>query len=70
LALGGEELDLTGLETLDDLLQRLRSRGGVWAEVFGSEQRVMVALNQELAALDSPLKEGDEVAFFPPVTGG
>ncbi len=31
---------------------------------------VLIALNSEFATLDSPVKDGDEVAFFPPVSGG
>jgi molybdopterin synthase sulfur carrier subunit len=33
-------------------------------------QRLLVAVNQEYAGLDALLRDGDEVAFFPPVTGG
>jgi molybdopterin converting factor small subunit len=54
--------------TLDDLRLHLVARGGEW-EVLG-EQNLMCARNQELCSLDEPLAEGDEVAFFPPVTGG
>ena len=35
-----------------------------------NETRLMCARNQELCTLDEPLQAGDEVAFFPPVTGG
>ena len=35
-----------------------------------AEQNLMCARNEELCKLDEPLEEGDEVAFFPPVTGG
>lgn len=35
-----------------------------------AEQNLMCARNQDLCRLDEPLAEGDEVAFFPPVTGG
>ncbi|MES9849249.1 MAG: MoaD/ThiS family protein, partial [Candidatus Thiodiazotropha sp.] len=37
---------------------------------FAEDQRVMMAVNQELTDRNTPLKSGDEVAFFPPVTGG
>lgn len=54
--------------TIDDVRQALLRRGGVWAVL--AEQNLMCARNQELCALDEPLADGDEVAFFPTVTGG
>ncbi|NQD95420.1 molybdopterin converting factor subunit 1 [Pseudomonas sp. CrR25] len=69
LGLDGEQLsDTQGFATLDDLRRHLLARGGVW-EVL-AEQNLMCARNQELCSLDEPLAEGDEVAFFPTVTGG
>ncbi len=49
---------------------QLSARGGVWAEVFAEDQRVLAAVNQEMAPAEQALKDGDEVGFFPPVTGG
>ncbi len=40
-----------------------------WALALNPEQ-LLVAVNQEIVSLDTPIKSGDEVAFFPPVTGG
>ena len=54
--------------TVDDVRQALLQRGGVWAVL--AEQNLMCARNQELCALDELLADGDEVAFFPTVTGG
>ena len=69
LGLDGEQLnDTQALATLDDLRQHLLARGGVWQVL--AEQNLMCARNQELCGLDEPLEEGDEVAFFPTVTGG
>jgi molybdopterin synthase sulfur carrier subunit len=69
LGLDGEQLsDSQGLATLDDLRLYLLARGGVWQVL--AEQNLMCARNQELCGLDEPLSEGDEVAFFPTVTGG
>lgn len=56
--------------TVGELLSHLRGRGGVWAECLGEGETVMAAVNQGLARPDTGLREGDEVAFFPPVTGG
>ncbi|MCW8906376.1 MAG: molybdopterin converting factor subunit 1 [Sedimenticola sp.] len=58
------------LGTVADLVAVLRARGGSWSEVFDEGETVMVAVNQEMGGIDSPLADGDEVAFFPPVTGG
>ncbi len=54
--------------SVDAVRQRLLERGGVW-EVL-SEQGIMCARNQELCSLQEPVEQGDEVAFFPTVTGG
>lgn len=68
-ALGRDEEQLGGdFATLDDLRLHLVARGGVW-EVL-AEQNLMCARNQELCGLGEPLVAGDEVAFFPTVTGG
>lgn len=69
LGLDGEQLNWSAsLASLDDLRRVLLERGGAWA-VLG-EQNLMCARNQELCSLDEPLADGDEVAFFPTVTGG
>jgi molybdopterin synthase sulfur carrier subunit len=47
----------------------LAARGGAW-ETLAQTRNLRVAVNQQMAALDAPVKDGDEVAFFPPVTGG
>ncbi|WP_152225505.1 MoaD/ThiS family protein [Pseudomonas sp. SCB32] len=69
LGLDGEQLNWSpSLASLDALRGLLLERGGAWA-VLG-EQNLMCARNQELCSLDEPLADGDEVAFFPTVTGG
>ncbi len=55
---------------IKELLQQLAQRGDVWQELFDYPKGVLVAINQEMASLDSLINDGDEVAFFPPVTGG
>ncbi|MBL3526602.1 MAG: molybdopterin converting factor subunit 1 [gamma proteobacterium endosymbiont of Lamellibrachia anaximandri] len=64
------EMEAEGLADLGVVLMRLRERGGIWSEVFAADQTVMMALNQEMTGADAAVKDGDEVAFFPPVTGG
>ncbi len=58
-----------GMTDVAALTRLLRDRGGVWAEAFGGPT-VMSAVNQEMANPATPIRDGDEVAFFPPVTGG
>ena len=59
-----------GTPTVSSLLDQLRSREGRWTEAFAPGKSWRVAVNQQMANLATPLKPGDEVAFFPPVTGG
>jgi molybdopterin synthase sulfur carrier subunit len=56
--------------SVEALILLLRARGGVWSEALGSDKRWRVAVNQEMASMDTKLNAGDEVAIFPPVTGG
>lgn len=50
----------------------IRSVADVWARTsgFAAPPNLLVAVNQEYARMDQSVKDGDEVAFFPPVTGG
>jgi molybdopterin synthase sulfur carrier subunit len=71
LGISAETLDLPdGAAMVAMLLDILRARGGIWAETLAAGGNFRVAVNQELAAMTMPLEEGDEVAIFPPVTGG
>jgi molybdopterin synthase sulfur carrier subunit len=66
-----EQLALaSGNSTVSSLLEQLRSRDGRWTEAFAPGKTWRVAVNQQMADLATPVKAGDEVAFFPPVTGG
>ena len=47
-----------------------RTGGEPYATALGNARRVRAAVNQEMAEPDDAVKAGDEVAFFPPVTGG
>jgi len=69
LGLDSEQLPWDARFTcLDDLRQALLARGGAWDVL--AERNLMCARNQELCGLDEPLADGDEIAFFPTVTGG
>ena len=70
-ALGtGAESYSTAAPTLGVLRDELIARGGVHAEVLARGKAVRMAHNQLLSDESAPLADGDEVAFFPPVTGG
>lgn len=56
--------------TLADLLAALRARGGVWSEELAAGRAFRMAVNQDIAGPETPLRDQDEVAIFPPVTGG
>ena len=56
--------------TIAGIVDALRARPGAWSDAFAAGKSWRVALNQRMANLATPVKPGDEVAFFPPVTGG
>lgn len=58
------------IATVGDLVGWLRARGGGYAEALARPEVVKAAVNQEHVSHDHPLRPGDEVALFPPVTGG
>ncbi len=64
LALPPAVRDLEGLRAL------LVARGGAWEKELAPSSPVRAAVNQAMAVGDVPVADGDEVAFFPPVTGG
>jgi molybdopterin synthase sulfur carrier subunit len=59
-----------GVATAGALRAWLRARGGAWAEALADGRTLRVAVDQAMAGADAPLRDGAEVAFFPPVTGG
>ena len=56
--------------TVNDLIGWLSGRGEGYAAAFADLATVRVAVNQEYVKMDHPVAAGDEIAFFPPVTGG
>ena len=62
-------LDLTEPTTVGALKAQLAARGASWHALFAGRQ-VLAAVNQEMADDATPIRPGDEVAFFPPATGG
>ncbi len=59
-----------GVETVGDLIVWLRARDERHAAAFVNPRLIRVAVNQDFADPDTKVSAGDEVAFFPPVTGG
>lgn len=64
LALPPEVTDVAGL------IAHLQARGGGYADALSNLDVVKVAVNQEYVPFSHPVRDGDEVALFPPVTGG
>ncbi len=59
-----------GVHTLEALIAALRARGAGYEAAFAIPKFVRAAVNQVFAHAGTPIAPGDEVAFFPPVTGG
>jgi sulfur-carrier protein len=70
--LGTGELNNTlpcGVETIGQLLQNLQSQGDEWKLALGTGN-VLFAVNQDMVDENTTISDSDEVAMFPPVTGG
>ena len=73
-ATSGESLPLAGdgatVATVATIIDMLRARGGAWASELAPGRAVRIAVNQQMASASTRVHAGDEVALFPPVTGG
>jgi molybdopterin synthase sulfur carrier subunit len=68
---GAESLEApAGVRTLGELRDWLVARGEPWSRAFAEVQPVRMALDQSVGTDQTRLRDGAEVAFFPPVTGG
>ena len=71
LGTAGEELELpAGVDTVAALRNHLMARGAPYEKALGGKKLVRIAVNRDMVPLTAPVRAGDEVAFFPPVTGG
>jgi molybdopterin synthase sulfur carrier subunit len=71
LKVKSEELEFSEQNnTVESLIKSLAQRGEPWTTEFSIENKILVAVNHELSDRQATLKQDDEVAFFPPVTGG
>ena len=66
-----ETVDLPGdVTTVNDLVDWLVGRGENYGQAFAKREVIRAAVNQEYVRFDHPVSNEDEIAFFPPVTGG
>ena len=67
----GERVELPPeVTTVAALLDWLEMRGEAYRTALHERDRLRIAVNQAFAPADAPIRAGDEVAIFPPVTGG
>lgn len=59
-----------GVRTVGDVRDYLMGRGGVWQDALGKTGKLYAACQLKMAKWETPISENDEIAFFPPVTGG
>ena len=70
LGTGEEQVELpSNINDISGLTRWLQTREEPWKSAL-ADSRLHVAINQEIARPDAPVTDGDEVAWFPPVTGG
>ncbi len=71
IGIDGETADLpTGIVTIADCVQHLILRSDEHRAAFSDVSKLRFALDQQLAKIDAPIAGAQELAIFPPVTGG
>mgnify|MGYP001238423860 CR=1 FL=1 len=60
----------SSMKTIADLIEWQKLRGNKFSNAFDNPTMIRAAVNQEYVSHDHPIDISDEVAFFPPVTGG
>ena len=66
-----EEMQLNdNIKTVNDLITLLKKNNENYADVFKDTSSIKVSINMETAKFEDSLHDNDEVAFFPPMTGG
>lgn len=68
LGVASLNFEYTGQNTVGNLLRELSDKSEQWSLL--KEHDVLIAVNQTLCGEDARINDGDEIAFFPPVTGG
>jgi len=70
LGIGDEQVELPAdINDLSGLTRWLQSRNDAWKQAL-ADTRLHVAINQQIVNTNVPVNDGDEIAWFPPVTGG
>ena len=71
VGIASQQVDLPGeTSTVGALRAHLAGRGDAWASAFAEKKLLRFAVNQDMVSTEATIKAGDEIAFFPPVTGG
>ena len=71
LGMRSEQLELPAdCDSVAGLVGLLRTRGEPFDSTFEGKSRILVAINQQISDTDADISDNDEIAFFPPVTGG
>jgi molybdopterin synthase sulfur carrier subunit len=71
LGIDREEIDIkSDIKTLAELITFLKLRGHQWQTIFDKSPSIRMAINQELVEINHAINANDEIAFFPPITGG
>ena len=65
-----EQINAIGIHSVEEIISLLVARGEPWQSQFSGNLPVLVAVNQQMATFESAVQPNDEIAFFPPVTGG
>jgi len=70
LGTGDEQVELPGdIQDLSGLTHWLQGRDDTWRQAL-ADTRLHVAINQQIVNTNAAVNDGDEIAWFPPVTGG
>ena len=71
MGVSGEHIDPPqNIKDIEGLIDWLKRRNPIANETFSDISNIRIAVNQEYVSINHPVKPGDEIAFFPPVTGG